>query len=464
MGASPFCYARAHMATDPAAPTGPRMPWLEKLGLHRPELRAWALYDVANSAWMTTIIMIFPLYFVGVAAADRPADTARSQFAFVTSLSVILVGFLGPLLGAMADLRGNKKGFLGAFLALGASATAAMYLVTEGRFGLAVATFVVANVGVTSTLAFYNGLLPGIAKPDEVDRVSTAGFALGYLGGGLLFAVNAMMIANPGRFGLADTNMAIRVSFLTVAIWWVALRHPALPQGARAGRPPRSRGDSRGGPLPGGRCVGSRRPSTSCGGTRTPASCSSPFSSTTTASTPSSAWPPPIGSEIGIAREHLIGALLMVQFVGVPFAFAFGLLSGRIGPKSAILLPLAVYGLIAIYAYSLRTSTQFYVLAFLVGTVQGGAQGLSRSLFATLIPKHKAGEMFGFFGVFDRFGGAMGTLLFGIVLAATGSSRPAIVSIIVFFLVGALILTRVDVERGRQVAEEENRRATPVGR
>jgi UMF1 family MFS transporter len=449
------------MAKEAEAPAPSGMPWLEKLGLHRPELRAWALYDVANSAWMTTIIMLFPLYFVGVAAADRPADTARSQFAFVTSLSVVLVGFLGPLLGAMADLRGNKKGFLGAFLALGASATAAMYLVTEGRFALAVTTFVVANVGVTSTLAFYNALLPGIAKPEEVDRVSTAGFALGYLGGGLLFAVNSMMIASPARFGLADTNMAIRASFLSVALWWVVFAVPLflrVPEPAARREPGEAPGQALI-PVAVGRLKETfheLRRHRDAGllllaflvyndGINTIIRMATTY-----------------GSEIGIAREHLIGALLMVQFVGVPFAFAFGLLSDRIGPKTSILLALAVYSLIAIYAFSLRTATQFYVLAFLVGTVQGGAQGLSRSLFASLIPKHKAGEMFGFFGVFDRFGGAMGTLLFGIVLAATGSSRPAIVSVIAFFLIGAFLLTRVDVERGRLLAEEENRKAAPV--
>jgi UMF1 family MFS transporter len=363
----------------------------------------------------------------------------------------------------MADLRGNKKGFLGAFLALGATATAAMYLVTEGGFGLAVATFVVANVGVTSTLAFYNGLLPGIAKPDEVDRVSTAGFALGYLGGGLLFAVNAMMIANPHRFGLADTNLAIRVSFLTVAIWWVVFAIPLflkVPEPAARREASETAGDAL-------VLVAVRRLKETFHELRRHQDAGLlllAFLVYNDGVNTIIRMATTYGSEIGIAREHLIGALLMVQFVGVPFAFAFGLLSDRIGPKRAILLALSVYAFIAIYAYSLRTATQFYVLAFLVGTVQGGAQGLSRSLFASLIPKHKAGEMFGFFGVFDRFGGAMGTLLFGIVLAATGSSRPAIVSVIAFFLIGALILTRVDVERGRQVAEEENRRATPVGR
>jgi UMF1 family MFS transporter len=438
------------------------MSFLEKLGLHRPELRAWALYDVANSAWMTTIIMLFPLYLYGTVAADRPPDAIRSQFAFLTSLSVVLVGLLGPLLGAMADLRGNKKGFLAAFLALGASATGAMYLLTEGRVLLAMATFVVANVGVTSTLAFYNALLPGIARDDEVDRVSTAGFALGYLGGGLLFALNSMMITNPGWFGLPDANAAIRASFLSVAVWWVVF---AIPLFLKVPEPKtrRTAGPAGDGPL---LTVALRRLKTTFRELRDHKDAGLlllAFVIYNDGVNTIIRMATTYGSEIGIARADLIGALLMVQFVGVPFAFAFGLLADRIGAKRAIVLALAVYGLIAIYAYWLRTASQFYVLAFLVGTVQGGAQGLSRSLFASLVPRHKAGEMFGFFGVFDRFGGAIGSMLFGLVLFLTGSSRPAIVSLIVLFVVGGFVLTRVDVARGRAQAERENRRVEAAG-
>jgi MFS transporter, UMF1 family len=444
--------------------SGPRataMPWLDKLGLHRPELRAWALYDVANSAWMTTILLIFPLYFVNVAASGMRADVARSWFAFVTSLSVILVGLIGPVLGTMADFRGNKKGFLAAFLALGAAATAAMYWITQGRFVLALASFVIGNVGVTSTLAFYNALLPSIASADEVDRVSTAGYALGYLGGGVLLALNALLIARPSLLGLADKNTATRVSLLSVAVWWVLFSIPLfLKVKEPAAR--REAGEESGDGLL--RVVRRRLGETfrelrrhrDAGllllaflvyndGINTIIRMATTF-----------------GDEIGIPQTHMIGALLVVQFVGIPFAFAFGLLAGRIGAKRAILLALAVYGGIAVYAYTLRTSAQFFGLAFLVGTVQGGAQGLSRSLFATLIPAHKAGEMFGFFGVFDRFGGALGSLLFGLMLSATGSSRPAILSLIVLFLVGGVLLTRVDVERGRRIAEDENVRVRAV--
>ena len=221
---------------------------------------------------------------------------ARSRFAFATSLSVILVGLLGPLLGAIADYRGSKKLFLGAFLGLGAAATAAMYFIAEGQWGFALATFVVGNVAVTSTLAFYNSLLPSIASADEVDRVSTAGFALGYLGGGLLLALNMAMIGNPQRFGIPDAGAASRLVVPERRRVVGALLHPALPPGPRARaagskrrrRAARARSGSRRAAWPG--------PSASCASTRTRESSSSPSSSTTTPSTRSSGWPRPTGT------------------------------------------------------------------------------------------------------------------------------------------------------------------------
>ena len=167
------------------------------------------------------------------------------------------------------------------------------------------------------------------------------------------------------------------------------------------------------------------------------------------------------GDELRISQTHMMLTLLMVQLVGVPFAFAFGLLADRIGAKRAVYLALAVYSGIAVYGFALRTPTQFLVLGFLVATVQGGAQALGRSLFASLIPRHKAGEMFGLFGVFDRFGGAIGAFVFGVVLQATGSSRPAILALIIFFAVGIALLSKVDVERGRRVAMESEALSAP---
>ncbi len=426
---------------------------LHRLGLHRRELRAWAYYDVANSAFMTTVLMIFPVYFVRVPAASLAPELARSRFAFATSLAVVLVGLLGPFLGAVADLRGSKKAFLGGFLALGASATAALSLATAGHWAFALAMFVVANVGVTSTLAFYNALLPGIASQDEVDRVSTAGFALGYLGGGALFAINLWMIASPASFGLADAAAATRLSFLSVAVWWAVFSIPLfrhVPEPRRRAEAGEKGGRSalRSAAL---RLAGSLR---ELRRHRDAGLLLVAFLIYNDAINTIIRMATAFGDEIGIPPTQMMLTLLMVQFVGIPFAFAFGLLADRIGTRRAIFAALAVYVAIALYAFALRTATQFFVLGFLVATVQGGAQALSRSLFATLIPKHKAGEMFGFFGVFDRFGGAIGSFVFGVTLAATGSSRPAILSLILFFVTGAVLLSRVDVTRGRRLARE----------
>jgi UMF1 family MFS transporter len=435
---------------------------LDRLGLHRPELRAWALYDVANSSWMTTVVQFFQIYIVVVGVAGGLSETqARARYAFASAIAITVIGLTGPLLGAIADYRGSKKAFLAAFLAVGASATAAMYFIGEGQWVFALTTFIIGKVCVTATLAFYNALLPSIAGPKEVDRVSTAGFALGYLGGGTLFLINALMVANPGRFGLPEGDLAVRLSFVSVAVWWVVFSIPLFRKVAEPA--PRLEADEQAGENP--VVIATRRLVETFrelrrykdaglvllaflvynDGVNTIVHMAVTF-----------------GGDIGIDASAMIGALVMVQFVGVPFAFAFGLLADRIGTKNTIYITLAVYTGISVYGFFLQTATQFWVLGFCVGTVQGAAQALGRSLFATLIPKHKAGEMFGFFGVFDRFGGVMGSVLFGLALTLTGSSRPAIVILIVFFALGAFLLSRVDVERGRRQVEEASAGVRPA--
>lgn len=426
--------------------------FLDRLGLHRPELRAWALYDVANSAWMTTVIQVFQIYIVIVGVAGGLSQPqARARYMFASSLAIILVGLTGPLLGAIADYRGSKKSFLAAFLAVGAAATASMYFIGEGQWVYALTTFVVGNVCVTATLAFYNALLPAIAGPQEVDRVSTAGFALGYLGGGLLLAANGVMMAHPEWFGLPSRDVAIRLSFVSVAVWWAVF---SIPLFRTVPEPPRRlEADERAGEN--AVVIASRRLAETFRELRVYKDAGLlllAFLVYNDAVNTIIRAALTFGGEVGIEATDMIGALILVQFVGVPFAFGFGLLADRIGAKRSIYLALAVYTVISLMGFFLESATQFYVMAVLVGTVQGGAQALGRSLFATMIPKHKAGEMFGFFGVFDRFGGSMGTFLFGVLLAATGSSRPAILILIVFFALGAFLLSKVDVERGRRQA------------
>ena len=203
---------------------------LSRLGLERREQRAWALYDVANSAWMTTIMTaVFPRFFVAIATAAGLSEAAAgSRFAFASAISVLLVGLSGPLLGAIADLRASKKRFLAAFVALGVACCTALYLASSELWVLALAVFVTGNVAVTSSLAFYNALLPAVARRDEIDRVSMAGFGLGYLGGGLLLAANLAMISAPLRFGIPDQDTAVRLSFVSVGVWWALFSIPLL--------------------------------------------------------------------------------------------------------------------------------------------------------------------------------------------------------------------------------------------
>jgi len=431
--------------------------FLARMGLDRPELRAWAMYDWANSVFMTTVLQIFPLYFLEVAAVALPRNVASARFAWATAAAIVLVGLLGPVLGAVADFQGNKKTMLGFFLAVGVVSTAAMFLIQRGDWVLATVLFVIGNVGVTSTLAFYNSLLPHVARPDEVDRVSTAGFALGYLGGGILLALNLFTIQSPERFGLADKGAAMRLSFLSAAVWWALFSIPLFLrvsepvrrlQPGEAGRDPLLVALSR-----------LRQTLVELRGHKDAVFLLLAFLIYNDAINTIIRMATTFGSEIGVPTGALISAVLMVQFVGVPFAFAFGALADRLGAKRAILVALAVYVVITLIGFSLRTTGQFFLLAFLVGTVMGGAQALSRSLFATIIPRHKAAEMFGFFGVFDRFGGAIGSSVFGLMLPATGSSRPAILALIVFFAAGGALLSRVDVARGQRTAREAEAKA-----
>jgi UMF1 family MFS transporter len=427
---------------------------LHRLGLHRRELRAWAFYDVANSAWMTTMLQMFPIvFFVPYAAGNLPADLATARFGFATSAMVMASGLVGPWLGALADYRGKKKAFMAVFLGAGALLTASLYFVGEGQWLLALVLYGLGNVAVTSTLAFYNALLPGIAAPDEVDRVSTAGFALGYLGGGLLFAVNVWMVASPATFALSSVSAAFKASCLMVAAWWVLF---SIPLFRRVPEPmprlvPGEAADESASRIAWQRLVRTFRELRQH---RDAAILLLAFVVYNDGVNTIIRMGTPFAKEIGLPAGPTLAAVLMIQFVGIPFAFVFGLLADRIGAKRAIYLALGVYTVLTILAYGLSTVPQFFAFAFVIATVMGGVQALSRSLFASLIPQHKAGEMFGFFGIFDRFGGAIGTAIFSTVLSLTGSSRPAIASLIVLFLLGALLLSRVDVARGRRLARE----------
>jgi UMF1 family MFS transporter len=429
-----------------ATPPSPAPPGrLERFALHTPALRAWAMYDWANSVFMTTVLQVFQIYFPLVAAAELPRSQATERFAFATSTAVMLVAILAPVLGALADHTGIKKRLLGAFMLIGSVSTAALYLVRRGDWELGVILFVLGNIGATGSIVFYESLLPHVAKRDEMDRACTTGFALGYLGGGLLLALNLLWIQFPDAFGIPDVPSAMRLSFLSAAAWWMLFSIPVL---TRVDEPPHDGGEVGLAALRAafGRL---RRTFRELRSYRDAWLMLCAFLVYNDGINTIIRMAVTYGNEVGIPRGHLIAAILMVQFVGIPFSLLFGLLAGRIGPRNAIHLSLVVYGAITAVGYHMTTTTHFYLLAFLVATVQGGSQALSRSLFASMIPPSRSAELFGFFGVFEKFGGVVGPAVFAMVVSATGSSRPAILSLVAFFVIGGLILARVDVSRGR---------------
>lgn len=435
-------------------PTAPRGGLLERVGLHRPELRAWAMYDWANSAMVTIVVTaVFPIFFATVAAADLPAEVATGRFAWATTAGLLLIAVLAPVLGAIADFAAVKKRMLGGFLGLGVAATGAMFFIGRGDWALAAVLFVLANIGANGSFVFYDALLPHVAREEEMDRVSTAGYALGYLGGGLLLALCLAMIQMPDLFGLGEGGalLATRLSFVLVAVWWLGFAIPLfrrVPEPPRALEPDETRAES---PV---RAAFDRLGETfrELRGYRQALLMLLAFLIYNDGIGTIIRMATIYGTELGLGSSEMIAAIVLVQFVGIPFAFLFGGLAGRMGAKRAIFLGLVVYCGISVLGYFMTSALHFFALAGLVGMVQGGTQALSRSLFASLIPRHKSGEFFGFFAVVEKFAGIFGPAIFASTIAVTGSSRNAILSVIAFFVVGGFLLFFVDVETGQAAA------------
>jgi UMF1 family MFS transporter len=418
---------------------------------HKKVINAWVMYDWANSAFATTIMAaVLPVYYASVAGANLEGNLATVYWAYTSSISLLVAAVLGPILGAVADFRGTKKRFLAIFMAVGVLGTALLYLVKTGDWMMASFFFVLGELGFAGSLVFYDSLLPHIAGPDEIDQVSARGYATGYLGGGILLAINlAMIMLAPDEL----TGLMTRLTFITVALWWFVFSIPLL---RLVSEPPHR-------VLPGEAGVNPVRVSFQRLG-RT-------FSDIRryrdlfiflvafwfyndgigTIIKMATIY----GTEIGIGQTTLIGTLLMVQFVGIPFSFLFGWLAKKIGTKPSIYISLLVYTGISIMGYFLSQEWQFWVLGVAVATVQGGSQALSRSLFGRLAPKSKSAEFFGFFSVSEKFAGIVGPFIFGVVGQIMGNSRLAIISLVIFFIIGAALLSRVNVEEGVRVAQSE---------
>ncbi len=420
------------------------------------------MYDWANSAFVTTVVTaVFPIYFVEAAAKPLGAERADDVFLWTTTAAMVVSAVMSPYLGAVADATGRSKRMLGWSLAVALAATAGLFFVGAGDWVLGAALFAVGNIGASASFVFYDALLPHVAKADEMDRVSSAGYALGYVGGGILLALNLAWIAKPAAFGIpgGDATLPPRLAFLSVAVWWLAF---SVPLFRRVSAPPAR-----------GAAVGPRRSRFVAALEQLAASYRSlrRYPQAFTMVVAFLLFNDGIGTifrvgavyatAIRVPQADVMLAIVLVQFVGIPFAFAFGSLADRFGAKRSILAALVVYLGITAFAAFLRTTAQFYAMALAVAAVQGGAQALSRSLFASLVPREKVNEFFGFFSVVEKFAGVAGPALFAVTMslarpfAPAGSSIPlrvGVVSIAPFFVAGIWFLAKVDVEKGRAQA------------
>lgn len=401
----------------------------------------WALYDWANSAFSTTVIAgFFPVFFKTFWSAGNPATTSTLQLGLGSALASLVVFFLAPLGGAIADRGHHRKTGLLIMTVIGVVATAGLFWVGQGCWLEAMTLFVIASIGFFLAVAFYDSLLVDVAVPADYDRVSALGYSLGYLGGGLLLVFNVAMTLQPQWFGLADRASAVRWSFLSVAVWWAVFSIPVFTNVQEVSDGKRER--------PGAavrnslvelsatvREIAGRREIwlfllaywLYIDGVHTIIRMAVDF-----------------GLSLGFGEESLIVALLGVQFIGFPAALGFGWLATHWDTRKSIYLGLAVYTGITAWGYFLTSVWQFYVMAAGIGLVQGGVQSLSRSFFAGLIPQEKSGEYFGIYNMMSKFSAVIGPLLVGIMAAATGSARLSIVSIVALFVAGGVLLTRVD--------------------
>lgn len=401
----------------------------------------WALYDWANSAFSTAVMAgFFPIFFKQYWSAGADAATSTWHLGLANSIAGIAVALVAPLLGAIADRGGAKCRLLTLFALLGAAMTVGLALVSRGQWQVALALYVAANIGFAAGNVFYDSLLPSVAGPKRLDFVSGFGFGLGYLGGGLLFAFDVWMTVAPHSFGLEDASEAVRLSFVSVGLWWAVFTVPLLlwvpePDG-RSGLPMRQAlGEGMRQFKSTFQQLRRLRPVWLfllaywfyIDGVDTIVRMAVDY-----------------GAALGFESQDLILALLLVQFVGFPAAIAYGWMGERIGPKRGLLIGIAAYCGITIWGATLTGRGEFYVLAVAIGLVQGGVQALSRSYYARLIPPGQEAEFYGFYNIFGKFAAILGPLLLGWVTVATGDHRVGLLSVLVLLVLGGLLLWRVE--------------------
>jgi UMF1 family MFS transporter len=464
--------------SDPAGPGGPPAvhpsgaagaagavtgaPPADEARARRREQRGWYFYDWADSAFSTTVVTVFLgpyLSTVAKAAADAHGYVhpfgldvrAKAVFPFAVTISVILQVLLLPAAGALIDHTGRKRAMLAVFAYLGAFATIGLYFTAGGRYLLGAGLFLLANTAFGCSEVAYNAFLPDIADPDERDAISSRGWGVGYLGGGLLLALNLVLYLLHGSFGLSQ-GMAVRISFASAGLWWAGFTLVPLRR-LRDRHRPRTGESAATAVRAGFAQLGHTlrdlrgRPVTLMfllaflvynDGVQTILTLSATYAT----------------EELDLGQSVVIGAVLLVQFVAFGGALLLGRLAERYGTKRVVLASLLAWTVVVLLSYTLQRGSivEFLLLAAVIGTVMGGTQALSRSLFSHLVPRERIAEYFGFYEVSDKGTSWLGPLVFALALQLTDSYRNAIVSLVVFFVGGFVLLLTVDLPRGIRAA------------
>jgi len=434
--------------------------------LRRKDVRSWCLYDWANSAFVTSITaVLLQFHFLDLIPEGQPPRVGFGRYHYETS-GVALWGYLGsvymlaaglvsPVLGAAADRTGGKKRYLAFCVLVGAALTCGLALTAKGQYQLCGLVYVGAAFLWTCGNLFYDSLLTELSNDElELGAISSSGYAIGYLGGGLLLAAHFVMVSRPHWFGLSDASQAIRIAFITVGIWWVVFSLPLL-------RHVRQKRMRRTGAPSGSLVISSLRQILS-----TLAELNR-FKHLARLLVAFILYNTGIGTvifvaavfgkdELELSKTTLIGCVLMIQFVGFPAAFVFITLAKKLGTRGAIFVGLAAYIGVVVFALFMQTATHFWIMGFLVALVQGGTQALSRSLYGSMIPPGRSGEFFGFFSIFNKVGSFAGPLCFALARDLTGSTRAAVGCLAGFFVLGALVLATVNVREGKAAARTDH--------
>ena len=408
---------------------------------------SWALYDWANSAYATVVLAgFFPLFFKEYWSYASNASTSTFQLGMTNAIASTVIVILAPVLGAIADVGNLKKRLLLLFALLGILMSAGLYFVAQHETLLALTLFALSVIGFSGSIIFSDSLLTDVCKEEDYNNVSSLGYALGYLGGGVLFAFDVYMTLNPEVFGFANSAEAIKFSFLTVSIWWFVFSIPLFMN-----VPEVKTKDVRI-----GKAIfnGFKQLKNTfhaikklrmvllflvaywlyIDGVDTVVRMAVDY-----------------GMSLGFNSSDLITALLVTQFVGFPAAIGFGYLANYIGTKNGILIAIFIYFLMTLWASQITLVSEFYMLAIIIGLVQGGVQALSRSFYASIIPKHQSAEFFGFYNMLGKFAAVLGPIMMGVVSLTTQSPRLSILSISILFIAGAILLYYVDEEKAKEM-------------